>query len=411
METSMSISKGKGNIKHNTRTQLHQPKNVDSSRTPLNRNIIDRNISDVYHQLFDSAAAQYNSKQKRSDRKIDDYYRKVLQDKKTKPFHELVVQIGNIDARLPDDQYDRIYEEFVDEFQKKNPQMVVFGAYVHHDEVGACHAHIDYIPVATYSRGMEKRVSNNRAIKQMGYNSWETWREEQFVLLEEVASRYDISRQKMNNTERHRTVDGYKKEQKLIEKRLAVIEENLSKSKIEPKKSILGKETVDYATFREIEKENQLLKAQISASNERYEKLEKEYQKIKNKPYKQENDRLHEDNKRLRKILRRDEKEYNDRANFFQKQIDQYETKTKTLEQKVNDLEETNSFLLKFIHRLRLGRFMKKVFEMTFSRISIEKLSDDVFEKGLDNAKALFVEEREYEKHLLERSRGRSLGR
>lgn len=411
MEASMSISKGKGNIKHNTRTQPNQPKNVDSSRTPLNKNIIDRNISDVYHQLFDSAAAQYNAKQKRSDRKIDDYYKKVLQDKKTKPFHELVVQIGNIDDRLPDDQYDSIYEEFVDEFQKKNPQMIVFGAYVHHDEVGACHAHIDYIPVATYSRGMGKRVSNNRAIAQMGYDDWNAWREEQFVLLEKVASRYDITRQKMNNTERHRTVEGYKQEQKLIEKRLAVIEQNLSKSKIEPKKSILGKETVDYATFREIEKENQLLKAQISASDERYEKLEKEHREIKNKPYKQENDRLHEDNKRLRKILRREEKQFNEVTDYMQKQIDQEKAKAKTLEKKVNSLEETNSFLIKFIHRLRLGRFMNKVLEMTFSKAPIEKLDDNVFEKGLDNAKALFVEEREYEKHLLERSRGRGLGR
>lgn len=300
MEMSMSIAKGNGNQKHNTRTQPHQPNNVDSSRTPMNRNIIDQNICDVYHQLFDSAVAQYNSKQKRNDRKIKDYYKHISNSKREKTFHELVVQIGNIDDRLPDDQYDQIYEEFVDEFQKKNPQMIVFGAYVHHDEVGACHAHIDYIPVATYSRGLEKRVSNNRSIEQMEYSSWNEWREEQFLLLEKVASRYDISRQKMNNTERHRTVDGYKKEQRLIEKRLAVIEENLSKSKIEPKITLLGKEMVDYTTYRELEKENELLKGKNTSLVHQNEVLEQNIMKLKSKPYVRDNDRLRNENDRLR---------------------------------------------------------------------------------------------------------------
>lgn len=411
MEMSMSIAKGSGNQKHNTRTQPHQPKNVDFSRTKDNVTVLHDDIREVYHQLFDAALEKYNARQKRNDRKIKDYYKHISNSKREKTFHELVIQIGDKDSHPDDATCIGIYKDFVEEFQKTNPTMRVFGAYIHMDEATP-HLHLDYIPFTTGGkRGLEKKISNDGAIRQMGYKSWEEWKESQFVNLEHVAKKHDISREYQGNIERHRTVDGYKKEQKLIEKRLAVIEENLSKSKIEPKKSILGKETVDYETFREIEKENQLLKAQISASDERYEKLEKEYQEIKNKPYRQENGRLHEDNKRLREILRRDEKHFNEVTDYLQKQIDQEKAKAKTLEKKVNSLEETNSFLIKFIHRLRLGRFLKKIFEMTFSKTPIEKLNDDVFEKGLDNAKALFVEEREYEKHLLERSRGRGLGR
>ena len=45
------------------------------------------------------------------------------------------------------------------------------GAYVHNDEATA-HLHLDYIPFASYSRGMTLRVANDRAIEQMGYKSW-----------------------------------------------------------------------------------------------------------------------------------------------------------------------------------------------------------------------------------------------
>lgn len=411
MEMSMSIAKGNGNQKHNTRSQPHQPKNVDFSRTKNNVTVLHDDIRDVYHQLFDAALEKYNAKQKRNDRKIKDYYKHISNSKREKTFHELVIQIGDKDSHPDDATCIGIYKDFVEEFQKTNPTMHVFGAYIHMDEATP-HLHLDYIPFTTGGkRGLEKKISNDGAIRQMGYKSWEEWKESQFVNLKHVAKKYDISREYQGNIERHRTIDSYKKEQRLIEKRLAVIDENLSKSKIEPKKSILGKETVDYAIFRELEKENELLKAQNLASKKQYEKLEKEYQKTKNKPYKQENDRLHEDNKRLREILRREEKQFNEVTDYMQKQIDQEKAKAKTLEKKVNELKETNSFLIKFIHRLRLGRFMKKILEMTFSKTPIEKLNDDVFEKGLDNAKALFVEEREYEKHLLERSRGRGLGR
>ena len=55
------------------------------------------NIKKVYHELFDDALERYNAKQKRSDRKIDDYYEKIRQSKQEKLFHEVILQIGNKD--------------------------------------------------------------------------------------------------------------------------------------------------------------------------------------------------------------------------------------------------------------------------------------------------------------------------
>ena len=55
------------------------------------------NVKDVYHELFDEALVRYNKKQSRSDRRIDDYYEKIRSGKQGKPFHEIILQIGDKD--------------------------------------------------------------------------------------------------------------------------------------------------------------------------------------------------------------------------------------------------------------------------------------------------------------------------
>ena len=53
------------------------------------------NIKKVYHQLFGEALKRYNDKQTRADRKIKNYYEKICNSKQEKPFHEIILQIGN----------------------------------------------------------------------------------------------------------------------------------------------------------------------------------------------------------------------------------------------------------------------------------------------------------------------------
>ena len=86
---------GKGSVNHNSR-KFHA-KNTDPERSCLNVEYCNENIKDVYHELFDEALARYNEKQTRSDRCIDDYYEKICSSKQEKPFHEIILQIGNKD--------------------------------------------------------------------------------------------------------------------------------------------------------------------------------------------------------------------------------------------------------------------------------------------------------------------------
>ena len=125
---------------------------------------------EAYHKLFDSAVAEYNSRQKRNDRKISDYYEKIKSDKQKHTAYEMIVSIGNMDERIPEELSYEILTEYVEGWKEKNPNMYMFGCYYHADEQGVPHVHIDYIPFGTtFTRGMKKQVSSTKALEEMGY--------------------------------------------------------------------------------------------------------------------------------------------------------------------------------------------------------------------------------------------------
>ncbi len=107
------------------------------------------NIKDVYHELFDEALARYNEKQTRSDRRIDDYYEKICSGKQEKPFHEIILQIGNKDdmgAKTEDGQLAaKILDEYMQDFQRRNPTLRVFSAHLHMDVIYSMILNVYYV--------------------------------------------------------------------------------------------------------------------------------------------------------------------------------------------------------------------------------------------------------------------------
>ena len=65
---SISIELGKGALKHNSR--IFNTPNTNPERSHLNKEYINDDIKNVYHELFDEAVERYNSKQTRNDRTI-----------------------------------------------------------------------------------------------------------------------------------------------------------------------------------------------------------------------------------------------------------------------------------------------------------------------------------------------------
>ena len=171
MKRTISFMTGKGSVNHNSRK--FYAKNTDPERSHLNVEYCNENIKDVYHELFDEALSRYNEKQTRNDRRIDDYYEKIRSGKQEKPFHEIILQIGDKDtmgAETEEGQLAaKILDEYMQDFQRRNPTLRVFSAHLHMDEATP-HLHIDFVPYITGSkRGLDTRVSLKQALTALGF--------------------------------------------------------------------------------------------------------------------------------------------------------------------------------------------------------------------------------------------------
>ena len=226
MKRTISVMLGKGSVNHNSRK--FKAENVDGNRSAENIAFCNEPIKLVYKKLFDEALERYNAKQTRSDRCIDNYYEKIRTGKQEKPFHEIILQIGNKDnmaAASENGQISaQILEEYMREFQGRNPNLYVFSAHLHMDEATP-HLHIDFVPFINNSqRGLETRVSLKKALAEQGFlggsrgrTEWNQWVYSEKEQLSYVMERYGIEWQKLDTHDEHLSVLNYKKEQRAKE--------------------------------------------------------------------------------------------------------------------------------------------------------------------------------------------------
>lgn len=226
LKRTISVMVGKGSINHNSR-KFHA-KNTDPERSRLNVEYCNQDIKDVYHELFDEALSRYNEKQKRSDRRIDDYYEKILAGKQEKPFHEIILQVGNKDNMNAKEKEGmlaaKVLEEYMAEFQQRNPTLRVFSAHLHMDEATP-HLHIDFVPFTTGSKqGLDTRVSLKQALAELGFKGgtrgdteWNQWVSSEKESLAVVMERHGIEWEKKGTHEKHLSVLDFQKKERIKE--------------------------------------------------------------------------------------------------------------------------------------------------------------------------------------------------
>ncbi|MCM1233772.1 MAG: plasmid recombination protein [Ruminococcus flavefaciens] len=268
---------GKGSVSHNTRT--FSAKNVDVERSRHNIEFCHSDIKEVYHKLFDEALERYNTKQKRNDRKIDDYYEKIRQGKQEKLFHEVIFQIGNKDdtnAKNDEGQLAReILIVFMDDFQKRNPNLYVFSAHLHMDEETP-HIHIDFVPfIRNSQRGLDTRVTLKGALAKQGFKGgtrsateWNQWIESEKQELSKVADRYGVQWKQLGTHNKHLSVLDFEKQERA--KEVAELEQTISGSKAELSHVIYQQVLAEEETEK-VKQENEAVRqetAKLSATND-----------------------------------------------------------------------------------------------------------------------------------------------
>lgn len=181
MTLSFKTNPRKTNIRHNNRELTEKEfrsdahKHIKREKSKYNIQIFKRDIKDVYHDLFDDALNAYNAKQKRKDRKIDDYYKHVQKSKNLDLQREFIVTVGNKAdwEKLSFEEKQEVGEalaRYVRDFNERHDNMTIYNAIVHLDESGAPHAHFNVVPTATgYKNGLAVQPSFRKALEQEGF--------------------------------------------------------------------------------------------------------------------------------------------------------------------------------------------------------------------------------------------------
>lgn len=199
MKLTGSISRGKSAPQHNLRTcysKRNMPEHIHADRTADNVIFVNRDIKEMYRELFDVARNEYNAKQTRDDRKIDNYLDKVRADKRLHETYEFVVQVGNSEKNAGEKESVAMYREWLSLFQQKyGEHFEVKQAIVHLDEA-VPHMHFEVVPVArNCKRGLATQNSMKKALKQAGFHDYKEMLIEGWdSLLTEVMQSHRIER-------------------------------------------------------------------------------------------------------------------------------------------------------------------------------------------------------------------------
>lgn len=217
---SISFRVDNGVIEHNNRSII--AKNVDASRISDNITYTQVEIKEFYHQIFGEALAEYNAAQKRADKRIPDYYEHIKKSGKEKLFYEIVVEFGDVHScGKSSDNWEtakQMLDEYMREFEKRNPNLKVFNAVMHLDEATP-HLHVDFVPVAHKTvRGLPLKNSMSGALREQGFsssnrfqNEWVSWEQQEQEEMSRILSAHGFERDVKNDKHTYLPVDDYKK--------------------------------------------------------------------------------------------------------------------------------------------------------------------------------------------------------
>lgn len=390
-----SIAKGRGYLNHNDRSidrVSEKSWNPELSR----KNVICRNIpiQDAYNQIFGKALSEYNQRQidvNHPERQIKNYYDHISRSKQEKPFYEFVVAFGNMNDKNTDiyPVLQRCLDEYITNFDERNPNFKVFQKIVHLDEKGIDHAHLDFIPVSTHNkRGLSVKNSFRGALKEMGYTgktAFLDWRQSEEKYMADILERHGLEFERGSGRDEHLNVRQYQAEareinrlaqQKLKNMELPSIPEPEIKTNPITKSESVKLSKAEFDKIKQViyYQQTQItsLEAQKSDLSAKLENVELKLDTARKKPYMRENEALTQNLKKESNLSEELTKKYGALSNEcieLRKSCNKLKKEVSSLHEKNTGLEKENSKL----HLENASQFRKiKELEMKISNISQE---------------------------------------
>ena len=353
-------------------------------------------VKNLYKEEFEEARLEYNSKQTRDDRKIDDYFKKISDNSKNDLACEIIIELG--DKKYWDTKDDKfkhkmsnVYKEQVKDLEILIPNFKVASAIIHYDET-SLHMHIVGVPIKYKSKnGMSKQVGKSDVFTKT--KLIELQDKMRALCIASFNKEYGLNnvlktkKKGRNNDTNVKDMDGYMEIQKEISKNQERLEKANIKSKELDNNSNEVKEIVDNLKTTITSKDKYVLRQddkekivrfiqQVNSINDEYKKMQKLSVIFNNV------DTELQENRGKIKILT----ESNDALNIKVKSLEKKVDKQKD---EINDPKQENSRLKRSINYFenlfdRLVNFIKKrMFGKEKDREDYMHFSKELYEHGI----------------------------
>ena len=328
-----------GKVNHHNLRQYDN--NQELIKTIKGSNDIVNDVKDLYLNLFEEARLEYNNKQTRDDRKIDNYFNKISNDTKHDLACEIVIELGNMeywDEKSLEYKYQmtQVFEQQLEDIQEIVPDFYIANATIHFDEHSP-HMHIVGVPV--------KENCKTGLSRQVGKTSIFT-KESLVVIQDKMRARcineFNIaygmdSKLKEKQKGKNRDITSY--ERKLFNERVKGLKQEISN---------LENEVSD------LEDNKQNINKQIT-------KLNKDKEDIK--------DEIDQKKKINNKIVLKSKNKMQDEINKLTDENNHLRFENKKIKEEYEQLEEKTNYLIYHLNKVfeKLPEFIQKIVEKLFN--------------------------------------------
>lgn len=310
-------------------------------KTIKGSNDITKDVKELYLELFDEARLEYNNKQTRDDRKIDNYFNKISDDTKHDLACEIVIELGNMeywDDKSLEYKYQmtQVFEQQLEDLEEIVPDFYIANATIHFDEHSP-HMHIVGVPVKENCKtGLSRQVGKTSIFTKESLVVIQDKMRERCIDEFNVAYGLD-SKLKEKQKGKNRDITSY--ERKIFNERVKGLKQEISNLQSEVSDLEDNKESID----KQITKLNK-------DKNDLCDEIDKK-KKINNKIIIKSKNQLWDENEKLK-----EENEDLKRLNY------QYENQYKSLKEKTDYLIYHLNKVLK-----KLPEFIQNIVERLFN--------------------------------------------
>ena len=264
-----------------SRVNKHNLRDYDNNKelifTICGTDNIVNDVKQLYLDEFEEVRNEYNNKQTKKDRKIDNYFRKVCESQNDVAC-EIIIELGDMDFWQDKDKKYRykmidVYREQIQALSKIIPNFKVANATVHFDETSP-HMHVVGVPIIdNCKRGMKKQVGKSQLFTKTLLS--ETQDKMRNSCIKSYNKFYDVElqlkeKQKGRNQDINvRDMENYKNFKKQLEQNNKKLEKANTKTKT------IDNESNDINKMLDSLKPSKLNKNNMLISNENIEKIKK----------------------------------------------------------------------------------------------------------------------------------------